>query len=283
MKIQINQARVDYWTFTTFDKWIFEAWHYKMREEGAQHEKRKRYEGDRGKGRFASVFVGVGTQKGREHYIVECSGESSHGLMSHFVNTDMMLGRVNCTRIDVQVTIDEPLTWSQLAYEKQAEDHGLKPTKARSNDTVNGGGLELITVYTGTRESGRFNRVYEKVMQGGERLLRFETQYGRGYSKAVAASILSGKQTCESVIRGEIARRNLPLLDWFDLWSCSTYSPKQEKRVEHDNRAMWLVTDILPVFAEYIQRHDADPHVAAMFASVIHRSSEHSGYENLHE
>ena len=271
MKITINKAMVDYWTLTTFDQVIFENWHMIMRGEGCKYEKRKRYEGDRGEGGMKSVFVGVGTQKGKKHYVAECSGASADMLLGRFVNGETIRGRINCTRIDVQVTIEEPASWNQIDYESAAESAGLKPTKCRSADSINTG-LELMTVYTGTRESGRFNRVYEKVMESGERLLRFETQFGRGYAKAVCAGILNGRRSEIAIVRGEIARRGIKELDVFDLWTDQIFIPKEEKRIEVDKRVLWLVADILPVFAEYINRHDADPRVVEMFARTIAQS-----------
>lgn len=272
MKITTNKAMVDYFTVTTFSDELMGEWYDSLSVHGEmKREKRKRYEGWRGDGEYSSVFLGVGKQKGMPHYIIECSGAGSDSLLNRLVGDDLVHGRAKCTRIDVQVTIDQPVDWSQLRYEINAEKAGLKPTKRRSPDTVNGIG-ELITVYTGTRESGRFNRVYQKVMQSGELLLRFETQFGRGYAHAVAAELCAGKTGAESVVKGEIYRRGLEDLEVFDLWKCRLYQPKQEKKLEVDKRALWLVADVLPVFAEYINRHDADPSVVDMFVSVIMQS-----------
>ena len=58
----------------------------------------------------------------------------------------------------------------------------------------------------------------------------------------------------------------------FDLWQCGIFKPKQEKRVVSDNRAEWLIRDILPVFSTYINGHGADSRVADYFLSVIENS-----------
>jgi len=280
MIITTNKAMVDYWTVTTFDDALFDEWYSKMcNMEEMRREKIKRYEGWRGNGKYSKVFLGVGRQKGKRHFLIQCSGQDSDELLNEIFPLCLVDGRAKCTRIDLQVTIDEPENWSQIEYEELAEKHGLKPTKRRSSDKVNGGGLELMTVYTGTRESGRFNRVYEKVMMSGLRLLRFETQFGRGYAKAVAASLTAGKVSRKEVIKGEIYRRSFQPLEVFDLWKCAIYQPKQEKRVDEDKRAMWLISDILPVFAEYINRHDADPAVVSAFLATIHNSE----VDNIHE
>jgi hypothetical protein len=125
-------------------------------------------------------------------------------------------------------------------------------------------------VYTGKKTSGRLNRLYQKVTDDGVLLLRYETQYTEDYATSVIESILNNGVKPESIIRGEIARRGIGMLDNFDLWADGLFAPKRRRKViEADKRAAWLVDDILPVLMEYIERHDADPRVLDTYIDAL--------------
>jgi len=269
MKITVNKAMCDYLTVTTKSQSIADDWFMKLDVNGGQKEdKIKRYEGYRGLDDWAGVFLGKSVGRAKLHYIMQVSGAKADECLEWLCPLQVSGGEVKVTRIDVQVTIDTPQDWSQVGYFRTCEAIGLKPEIKRSPDTKNKRG-ELITVYTGTRASGRYNRVYEKVMDSGEKLLRFETEFSRGYAKAVTHGLLSGKVKKEEVIKGEIRRRKVGGLKVFDLWQVGIFSPKQGERVVYDRRGEWLISSILPVLAEYINRHDANPNVARLFLETI--------------
>lgn len=274
MEIETEVAKIDYLTLTTFDRNVAEKWMnwielFGGRErESLDGEKRHRYKGFRGYGDMKSVFLG---ERGDgKHYMLQISGADSNELIHNIPGAvdDIMSSRVKCTRIDVQVTIIQPKLWTQLKYKTQAEEAGLRPTNARSwNKEFK---VELETVYTGTKQSGRLNRLYQKITSDGVLLLRYETQYSDDYATSVIESILTKGVKLESIIKGEIARRNLGLLYHFDIWNDGLFAPKRQRKVvEADKRAAWLVQDILPVLMEYIERHDADPKVIDAYLDAL--------------
>jgi hypothetical protein len=274
MDIELEVAKIDYLTLTTFNRGIAQKWMdwievFSGRErENLDSERRHRYVGMRGFGDMASVFLG---ERGDgKHYMLQISGQDSDELIHNIPDmmSDVMSQRVRCTRIDVQVTIVQPPGWSQLDYKLSAEEAGLKPTNARSDNKEHG--VELETVYTGKKTSGRLNRLYQKVTDDGVLLLRYETQYTEDYATSVIESILNNGVKPESIIRGEIARRGIGMLDNFDLWADGLFAPKRRRKViEADKRAAWLVDDILPVLMEYIERHDADPRVLDTYIDAL--------------
>jgi hypothetical protein len=277
MEITLNKAMIDYFTCTTESEKIHKYWVDIVRgAHGLVWDRIKRYEGIRGKGDQNGIFVGESLGNAKHHYILQISGCKADDVRMFIDVNDIKSGKVNVTRIDVQATIQEPATWSQIGYLQACENAKLKPEAKRSRNPYNRK-LELITVYTGTRTSGRYNRLYQKVTEDGVNLLRYETEFGRGYAKSVAYEILSGKQARESVIKGEVKRRKLECLRVFDLWQCELFAPKQERRIVLDNRANWLVVDILPVLAEYINRHDANEGVRKAFLQVLENSEVTNG------
>lgn len=269
MKIEVNKAAVDYITVTTKSVEIADRWAEELRNTcGVEEAKIKRYEGYRGKGDAESIFIGKSVGRAAPHFILQTSGAMADLFYLYITHNEIKSGEVNVTRIDVQVTIDQPVAWSQVGYMQTCEASGLKPEIKRSRNPINRK-EELITVYTGTRTSGRYNRCYQKVMDDSSLLLRYETEFSRGYAKSVAYGLLSETVTREQVVRGEIKRRKLECLRVFDLWQTGVFSPKQEWKELTDCRANWLVNDILPVFTEYINRHGADQRVVESFVGAI--------------
>jgi len=269
VKITVNKAMCDYLTVTTKSQPIADGWIVNLERSCIINEDRiKRYEGYRGTLDWVGVFLGKSVGRAKPHFIMQVSGAKADECLEWLCPLQVSGGEVKITRIDMQVTIDTPHDWSQVGYFRTCEAMGLKPEIKRSTDPKNKRG-ELITVYTGTRPSGRYNRVYEKVMDSGEKLLRFETEFSRGYAKAVTHGLLSGKVKKEEIIKGEIRRRKVGGLKVFDLWQTGIFSPKQGERVVYDRRGEWLISSILPVLAEYINRHDANPNVARLFLETI--------------
>jgi len=276
MKITIDTPMIDYFTATTFDRAAADRW-LELIQLAEVHrygacvrdiETRGRYKGYRGVGEHADVFLGQGKQKGKDHWELQCSGATSDVLFYHFCKEPIGNKTATCTRIDIQVTVTQPEEWSQIEYLRICEEHGLKPEVRRSRDGVNRKG-ELITVYTGTRTCGRMNRLYQKVMMSGELLLRYETEFSRGYSKSIAYALVTGKADLMAIHRGELQRRALDCLKIFDSGQGFIFQPKQEKREVLDKKEQWLLYDILPVFTKYINSDDANIQVLDAFLSVI--------------
>lgn len=268
MKIRINETMVDYLTVTTEYAEIASQWLEKLElEYGTDGDRIKRYEGYRGLDNGTQCFIGQSVGKAKKHYIMQISGEMANRCIGWVDPETVENEQVRVTRIDVQRTIEQPERWSQIAYADDCETMGHKPSVSRSRDPINRGENELITVYTGTKKSGRLNRLYQKVMLSGELFLRYETEYSRGYSIAVYKAIVQGI-SLDAILTGEIDRRKMGSLLIFS-GTDESHEPKQEKREIVDKKEAWLMRDILPVFWEYINSHDANPAIERAFMEAI--------------
>ena len=271
--MQTNNARIDYLTLTTYDIATGNYWlNYVMSTcyaSSAIQQKIQQYKGfrihlDEG----GSLFVGEGEQDNKPHFMLQATGEGSENIFA-WASFDLTRSRVNCSRIDIQVTIEQPDNWSQLELFTACELAGYKPEIRRSGARVGDG--ELITVYTGTRAGGRLNRTYQKESETGERFLRFETEFGRGYAMQVAHSLATGNATRQGYIDGEVWRKR-KVSDYCVFSSgCFMALPVMEVR-ESDKTEEWLLNVVLPSFTRYVNSHDADPFIRDSFAGVCQRA-----------
>lgn len=276
MKIRINETMIDYITATTELAEVAESWLEKLGVwYGTEGDKIKRYAGFRGLEGGQQCFIGQSVGKAKKHYIMQISGALAHDCIEWIDPQLVESGDVRITRIDIQRTIEQPVKWSQVAYADDCEVMGLKPSISRSRDPINKGKNELITVYTGTKKSGRLNRLYQKVMLSGQLLLRYETEYSRGYSIAAYKAIVEGA-SLDAILTGEIDRRKLASLLIFS-GGQDSHKVKQAKLEIVDKKEAWLMRDILPVFWEYINSHDANPEIERAFLDAIKSSQKKRG------
>ena len=142
----------------------------------------RQYDGKRGEG----WFVGAGPQKGHDHYIFRFSGD-----LSDAVTWQPVRPPIDCTRLDLQLTLPLPVEIGQAyeAYKSLVDDvhesEKKRGQRARGVDAIispDG----FCTLYLGSRESGRFYRLYVKE-SSGDYFLRFEVEYKKegGFSGRV--------------------------------------------------------------------------------------------------
>lgn len=261
--LALNVPMLDWLTVTSYDEGVgrdWWEWVWSLPGDG-DHKKIMQYEGMVKSVLGGSVFAGAGEIKKREHYMVYVSGAAADREFERFRGV-LSSGRARASRVDIQITINEPDDWSQLAYMEAAEEVGLKPTNRRSSNLAGDG--ELMTVYTGSRESGRFDRCYEKESVGGFRFLRFETQYGRKYANELGAALARGEATAGAALAGQLARRGkLECLDVFRrLLDGDTYNPVYAR--EKGDREKWLLNTVIPAITSYCNQHDANAGIIEM-------------------
>ena len=152
------------------------------------------------------IFHGMGSQgRGsleRRHAIIHFSGSESHVWRKECRDWDTFY----CTRLDVQVTIDEP-------EEHDAERLYKKLHRKAKSIIISPG---ACTVYVGSRRSDLFTRIYEKPVNG-KRYLRCEFELKGKYSKAAWLSYQEKATTVSQIFATchERAKIPSPWREWF--------------------------------------------------------------------
>lgn len=152
------------------------------------------------------IFHGMGSQgRGkheRRHAIIQFSGSEAHEWRKECSAWDTFY----CTRLDVQVTIEEPAEHDALTLYK-------KLNRKTKNIII---GPSVCTVYVGSRRSDLFTRIYEKAVNN-KRYLRCEFELKGKYSRSAWESYSSGDTTCAQIFKTchERAKIPPPWREWF--------------------------------------------------------------------
>jgi len=251
----VNKALIDYITLSSYDMDTMKRlWKESPLCSATEEQKRMQYTGLVNYSREGSWFIGWGKQKGKDHCIIQVSGQASEHMF-RLAKDDIIKKLVTVTRIDVQRTIEEPVGWSSRELNIMCEEKGLEPKVQRSKGL---NGSDLITVYTGSRASGRMNRTYQKETIEGERFVRFETEFGRHYSKAVAYRIATGKESRQSFINGEVKRREVVSMFSHFIAGEDRYDPIPNEKKESSKTEKWIIEIVLPALVRYKNSHSSN-------------------------
>lgn len=250
----LNQARCDYLTLTTYHNGeqmlasISDLYPTKFGREL----KAGGYTGTQWDG----LFYGVGKQRSRAHFIMRASGEESQTIL--FRTRDLEL---NCTRIDLQITVWVPQKYSaRKLYDILVSDdiewpgRRLKPTIIESGDN-------LDTVYIGSRTSDRFCRVYVKPdSKGNPAYLRFEMELKGNIAVEARRAICEGYGTSKTILRSELDR--LPFGSSRALGAFSAalgvkgHKIKPEAVLGRNRTLDWLETQVEPAVLRMLNSHE---------------------------
>lgn len=260
----LNKAMIDYLTLTTFDGELGGLWYENHIADGYEEQKRMQYFGSSIYAHGGTWFVGKGKQKDKPHYMLQVSGAAAHVAFSLY-RDNIINDALNVSRIDLQLTIEKPEKWKQGDLIVKAERAGLKPRVERSEGKYE----ELITVYTGTRPSGRMNRTYQKESEEGEQYIRFETEFGRNYSQPVAHALATRKASIQDFINGEVDRRKV--VDMFEAFRVGNGKklPKQRKVKPTTGRERWLLNVVLPCLVAYKNSHECNDDIIRQFREEL--------------
>ncbi len=265
--LSLHTPLADYLTLTSFDDDLHGWVKGVIGETEGVPEKRHLYEGEAYDVYDGTIFTGSAFQDGRAHYIMQASGESAARILPACTNI-VKNGLATCTRIDLQVTIPYPRTWSQWDFLNDMHTKGRIVQWRESRDRDG----RAQTVYIGNRQSERFTRLYMKTAHGGAKLLRLEVEYKGNRAKAMMRSIAAGR-TC-----GEYLAHELQTTFDHDRLS-ALFSPSLDGVKPHTERVRltsstqktekWLVTQVLPAFQKAINAHDADRRIMQLFIDAI--------------
>lgn len=152
------------------------------------------------------VFHGQGVQGNRQHYITHSSGEQSDTWARYFLDKNL---DAYCTRLDIQVTIDEPREHDGRELYEKVHRH--------TKSIVQSPGV--TTVYIGARASQLFIRVYEKVLD--QRYLRCEFELKQDYARNAWDHLGAGEVKMADLFNSCLERSGImePWRSWFAVGS----------------------------------------------------------------
>lgn len=174
----LNRPAIDWLTLTTYDRLtqldmarlltrLRPDW-----QKQAVKGQMLQYIGQRGE----QWFVGAGQQNGKDHYLFRFSGD-----LSDAITWQALRPPIDCTRIDVQITLPLPLPIEETytAYKTlidASEEREIARGQKRRNIDAVVSPDGFCTLYVGSRESERFYRLYVKE-SAGSHFIRFEVEF----------------------------------------------------------------------------------------------------------
>lgn len=232
------------------------------------------YEGTWGDG----WFIGEAEKNGKMSYI----GRFSGGLADRFMFDRTRPYDVDCTRIDIQLTLPiakkgeelyEPaLTLSQELY---AQEKARGPRERNVDPIVPPDGE--FTIYLGNRaqSSQRFARLYVKPQEEGDWLLRFEAEFKSKTGLAGKVYRLVGKEPLSmvSILAGELSTwPNHPLTVPFKQYL--KHVPQELMKMERTrptpNTTMrWIVKQVFPAWKRLLGHDDTRDRATALLYELL--------------
>lgn len=276
----LDTPLIDYVRFTTKLEAVGEAWrdHFiqMVREAGAipRDERFLQYVGKRYDDPLGgSVFVGHWDNHGTTYSLIHAGGAISDEL-SHWLSSGYARWGAKCTRLDIQATAAQPREWSQWDLLVRLRERGRNVSWKASTDVETG--LELATVYVGSRESDRILRIYEKLTDAGHKLLRFETEYKASRADNMMGAICRNSGRVSDYLLYELQTQRDSGLERVFGTAFVGASPNSGRfrrvRTTLEKQAGWLTNGVLPAFARYVNDSNADSRIADMFLRVIENS-----------
>lgn len=201
------------------------------------------------------IFHGLGSQgKGaleRRHAVIQFSGAAAH----EWRRTACTWDDFYCTRLDVQVTIEEPPEHdAELLY-------GKLHRKAKQIIKQPG----AATVYLGARRSPLFTRIYEKFVDG-KRYLRCEFELKQAYARRAWDSYKAGDTSTAEIFATlhERAKIPSPWDEWFRIGADTYFELLQGQEAQDlHNKLIWL-KDTETALERAFYAHETRGAVAAM-------------------
>lgn len=271
--VELDKPLIDWLTITSFEPNVYDmqkkmlAFMVQLGASITEGAKVLQYIGIMSTNELGSLYVGSAEQKGAVHFLIQISGElcNDRDLLIP-IGQGIREGWLQCRRIDLQMTTIELLDWQQWAFFNRQK---------RSKRTVgwvesSPDGETLATVYVGSRSSGKFLRVYEKMI-AKTRLLRAEYELKGNTASSFSKMLFDGTSTTARLYKllmqqtddKELSLIYLPLLEYVETATkpkILSNEPKAEK---------WLRETVLPTFTRFINDHQSNPEVLRLFKEAI--------------
>lgn len=166
---------------------------------------------------------------------------------------------MNCTRLDVQVTLREQRSADEVLREQWAaiglkRNTMVRPPKAKEVSSHS----RMETIMLGVRQSDRYGRIYDKGLESGlpelDRAVRFELETKNAVAKNLARYLAQSKDLSADVGR-EISRflqkrgGRLPIaVSSAEGAPCPRSAPRRLEKLA------WLQRCVKPIISDYVRR-----------------------------
>lgn len=206
-------------------------------------------------------FIGEGVQKGSQHFMINLYGPLADKYMFHPLKVP-----ADCTRIDLQVTVEWPfgnsnnmfIESSPIMVESEIE-RGQRARKIRPIlDPLDG----FCTLYVGSKTSKKFYRIYIKGDEDTGLFIRFETVFKgkKGLAKKVYFEVSENPSSMVRFLAGELG--TLPytpitneFFRYFGLLAGDVL-PQGRERPTPQKTLNWIVRQVMPAFKRVIGNED---------------------------
>lgn len=210
------------------------------------------------------AFYGHATQShGKEHYIVKISGNMAGQMLTDIARQPFSEG-FYCTRMDLQRTRQPPDWWKPRELYDWLVSEGRTCSIIQSNTS---------TVYIGSRQSGRFTRLYEKEYES--KYLRLEIEL-KGQHSRIGWDYVRAGNSVDDLYGSHLAK--LPLFKT----AVQDFTPDEfndldltlhEQIVESEKQFEWLMT-LANKFQQMTKDHTIGDRVKALFYALSMENSE---------
>lgn len=246
----LNTPLADYLTLTTWEQHLWaQARHdwLSMRTTTAGAQRRMQYGGIN----YDGVFFGIGEQRGKPHYMVQASGEAADRVLS-----TLPVEAMNCTRIDLQLTVEKPPNYDARAIVDLLREADWTGRRRQVNLIESDDGYD--TIYIGNRQSDRFTRIYVKPTGSDLDTVRFEVEYKGDHARTIFRHVVDDPQNMHGILLEEL--QSIPMRyfgvfnDFHDCLHGDAHKPPI-KRVNSENSTLeWLSG---PVTSSILRLHNA--------------------------
>lgn len=272
--LTLNQTLSDWLTLTSFNDYLYTRFKEEMTERvGALIDygkplKWQNYTGWTIQQDSGTIFAGEGIQKGAPHYCAWVSGELADELLHVALELDVK-GFARFTRLDLQSTIAYPKNWSQFNFLVRLKRNRKSVGWAESRDRKAGA---LETVYIGSRSSDRITRVYVKLTENNQKLLRFETEYKGQRARQMAASLAHGAHTPSEYLAYDAKKANDKML-WEEFYPVFVDLEEATERIrvktDLHKTEEWIRSTVFPALRRYLNDHQHNPDIAQALTQLI--------------
>lgn len=214
-----------------------------------------------------NIFTGMAEINKADWVVLRASGELAQDVVLFFY--DLIEREVlKVTRIDLQMTTNEPEGWGQINLCNRLYASGKRAQFLGSVDGYTGKKMETVGV--GSRTSETYTRIYQKLTDGGNRLLRLEVEYKGDKAKAVVRDIAKTtfSQQLKYHLQSKLRDDKLTAVFANQLDGIIPHDAKPKARVS-SKKKKWLLQTVLPSFAEYVNGHSEDGEVIGAFLAVL--------------
>jgi len=260
--MKVYTALIDWLTLTTFEADICNRWStLQAHSDGEFREGKVRgyvgvYAGN--------LFIGTGTQLGRDHYLLRVSGEEADIIAPLLFHCG-----ARCTRIDIQITIDQPAGYSARMLK---DILSLSRRDQRRQISLIESGEGTDTVYMGNRSSERFYRIYVKLGEDGNFFLRFEVEFKGELARAVWRHV-EYDASLAAILAAEIDRLgfdSMGVLLRFHAHLAGDLRVKPIHVPASDTATLrWLLHQVVPVLRRLLLSHSEGPRIRAILEDLL--------------